>query len=288
MNQATTLFIVGALLATTAIGQAEQVEAKIDGAGIGTWTMDLDAAKKLAAEKELPILLDFSGSDWCGWCKVMEENVFTQPEWAAYATNNLIMVLIDFPTDKSLVPEKYVARNHALQTEYGVQGFPTFVVLDNDGETELGRLTAGREKTPASFQGELDMLFRNRPASTAKYAESLSPEARAEFDALNEKLAEQTVASKTAHAEIEAATQRAKELAESVEKLETELQEFRVSQLGETQQKEYNTLKAAFESKEQELSAWLATQPERSEENIAKFEALQGDLQTLAIQLETY
>ena len=89
-----------------------------EGAKVGHWTMDLDAAKKLGADKQLPILLNFTGSDWCYWCKLMEKNIFTKPEWKAYATNHLVMVLIDFPRDKSAVPEKYKERNS--QTE--VQG----------------------------------------------------------------------------------------------------------------------------------------------------------------------
>ena len=288
MNKATSLLIATALLAFTAIGWAEKVETDMDGATTGKWTMDLAAAKTLAAEKKLPILLDFSGSDWCGWCKVMEENVFTQPEWTAYATNNLIMVLVDFPSDKSRVPEKYVERNESLQTKYGVQGFPTFVVIDDDGETELGRLGSGRDKTPASFQGELEKLFRNRPASIARYAASLSPEARARFDAINAKMAKQKAANKAVKAEVADAKQRAANLEESISKSEEELQDFRVSQLSETQQKEYKELKASLESKQKELEDWIATQPERSEDNMKKFEALQGELQSLGSKLEAY
>jgi len=287
MNKSTSAWIA-ALFAFTAIGWAEKIEADIDGATAGKWTMDLDAAKTLAAEKKLPILLDFSGSDWCSWCKVMEENVFSQPEWAAYATNNLIMVLLDFPSDKSLVPEKYVARNEALQTKYGVQGFPSFIVIDDDGETELGRLGSGRDKTPATFQGELEQLFRNRPAALAKYAESLSPEARAEFDALNAKMAKQKSASKAAKAEVADATKRAADLEESISKSDEALQDFRVSQLSEAQQKDYKELKAAFESKEKELQDWLATQPDRSEENMTKFQTMQSELQALGSKLEAY
>ncbi len=288
MNKRTTLFLVSILIATTSIGHAKQVEADIDGASVGTWTMDLTAAKELAAEKKLPLLLDFSGSDWCSWCKVMEENVFTQPEWTTYATNHLVMVLIDFPRDKSLVPEKYAARNEALQMEYDVQGFPTFIVLDEDGETELGRLTAGREKTPASFQEELNVLFLDRPASIAKYAESLSDEARVEFDALNREIAEQQAASKVAKEAIVAAAQHLEEIEEAIAQLEIKVQDFRVSQLGEAQQKTYKDLKNSFENRSKELSDWLETQPEHSEENIAKFEAIQSDLQAIAAQLDTY
>lgn len=293
MNKATSLLIAGTLLASTAIGLAQKaevakVDADIDGATAGKWTMDLDAAKALAAEKKLPILLDFSGSDWCGWCKIMEESVFTKPEWADYAKDNLVMVLVDFPNDKSLVPEKYVERNSALQAEYGVQGFPTFVVLDADGKTELGRLGSGRDKTPASFRAELELLFRNTPAAIAKYVAALTPEAQTEFKAINDKIAVAQAEKKSAEATVATASQKAAELTESIGKLEEELQDFRVSQLDEATQKEFNELKDAFTAKEKELSDWLGTQPERNEENTTKFQAMQGELQAIAAKLEAY
>ncbi|MCK4565491.1 MAG: hypothetical protein KAU94_12550, partial [Verrucomicrobia bacterium] len=134
----------------------------------------------------------------------------------------------------------------------------------------------------------LQALFSNRPAAIAKYIESLSPEARAEFNALNDKMAKQKAASKAANAEIAAATERAKELTVSIGKLEEELQEFRVGQLGEAQQKEFKELKAEFESKRKELEDWIGTQPERTEENTAKFQAMQGELQAISSKLDAY
>lgn len=127
----------------------------VDGAKIGRWTMDLEAAQKRAAEKQLPLLMNFTGSDWCYWCKLMEKNVFTQPEWSAYATNHIVMVLIDFPRNKTAVPEKYKERNNVLKEQYGIRSYPTFILLKPDGITELARLKAGRDKTPAGFIKEV-------------------------------------------------------------------------------------------------------------------------------------
>jgi len=156
-------FIMGfvAVLLLTANGLFA-VEFDVDGAVPGKWTMDFEAAKGLAAEKQLPLLLHCIGSDWCYWCKLMEKNVFAKPEWSAYATNNIVMVLIDFPRDKAAVPEKYKSRNNRLKAQYGITGYPTFVLLKPDGQTELGRLKVGRNKTPERFRGELQALF-HRP-----------------------------------------------------------------------------------------------------------------------------
>lgn len=132
----------------------------VDRATVGKWTMDIDAARALAKKKRLPVLLNFTGSDWCGWCKLMDKNVFNKQEWLDYAADNLVLVFIDFPKGKGLVPQKYVARNQRLKDEYGAKGFPTYVVLDLDAETVLARLGAGQEKTPKSFIAEIASATR--------------------------------------------------------------------------------------------------------------------------------
>jgi len=145
--------------------EAAQVKGvQTEGAKVGHWTMDFDAAKELAAEKRLPLLLNFTGSDWCGWCKRMDTNVFEKAPWVEYAAENVMLVTLDFPRNKSLVPEKYVERNQALRKQFGVRGYPTYVILDSDGETKIGQLGAGRDKTPESFIAEFKAVVRfSRP-----------------------------------------------------------------------------------------------------------------------------
>jgi thiol:disulfide interchange protein len=150
-----------AVLVAGSVCAAEKPD--IDGAQPGRWTMDFDAAKRVAAEKKLPVLLNFTGSDWCGWCKLMDKEVFSKPSWTAYATNTLMLVWIDFPQDAALVPEKYVSRNSALDQAFGVEGkLPTYILLDDDGQTELGRLAAAPETTAASFIVEINKLLQRR------------------------------------------------------------------------------------------------------------------------------
>ena len=110
--------------------------------GDGVWTQDLDAAKKLAKETGHPLLLNFTGSDWCGWCMRMNEQVFSTMEWKYYAKNNLVLVTIDFPQKNSLVPANFAMRNSALQRYYKIKGYPTYILLSSDGR-ELGRLVGG-------------------------------------------------------------------------------------------------------------------------------------------------
>ncbi|HAO97267.1 MAG: hypothetical protein CMP26_11710 [Roseibacillus sp.] len=171
---------------------ADKVE--LEGASVGVWTMDFDAAVKLAGEKKLPLILNFTGSDWCGWCKLMDKNVFAEEAWKTYAKEKVLLVTLDFPQDKSVVPEKYVARNKALQEKFGVRGYPTYVVLDNDGDTKLGQLGAGREKTPSSFIEEFEGVVRMSAGAIEAYAKANPDKADAykaaiaEFQTANKEL----------------------------------------------------------------------------------------------------
>ena len=97
------------------------------------WLTDFEAAKKEAAEKKLPILVDFSGSDWCGWCIRLDKEVFAQKEFKEYAKNNFVLLLLDFPRRKE-IPAELKKQNSNLAKKYQVQGFPTVLILDKDGK----------------------------------------------------------------------------------------------------------------------------------------------------------
>lgn len=132
--------------------------AAIEGAALGQWTMDADAAFALAKKEGKPIFLNFTGSDWCGWCKLMEGRVFSQPAWKDYASRELVLVWVDSPRDKRLVPEAIVPKNAELLKKYSVMGFPTYVLLSSEGE-ELGRLGASQTATPESFVGQVEGIL---------------------------------------------------------------------------------------------------------------------------------
>ena len=117
----------------------------------GVWTQDFETAKKFAAEKNLPILLKFTGSDWCPPCMRMETNVFANAAWVQYAEKNVMLVKVDFPNDKTLVPAQYIERNDELAKKFGIRSFPSFVVLKSDGETELGMVPANGLTPPEKF-----------------------------------------------------------------------------------------------------------------------------------------
>jgi len=150
-----------------------------EGAKVGEWTMDFEAAKKLAKEKNLPILMNFTGSDWCGWCKLMDKSVFSTEAWKTYATQNVVTVYIDFPKDKKLVPEKFVDSNKELSKKFSVRGYPTYILLASDGEKQIGQLGASKTATPESF-----ILDLQKQVDVQKKIAKLPPKDKAEYDKL--------------------------------------------------------------------------------------------------------
>lgn len=96
------------------------------------WMTDFEVAKKLAGERKVPILADFSGSDWCGWCMKLDREVFSKKEFQDYAKDNMILFLADFPSQKTQT-EEVKKQNAQLQEKYGIQGFPTVLILDASG-----------------------------------------------------------------------------------------------------------------------------------------------------------
>lgn len=103
-----------------------------------TWTTGWKDAAAQATAAKRPILADFTGSDWCGWCMKLKREVFTTPEFAAWAGRSVVLLEVDFPRAKPL-PAEQQRDNQALVEKYNVEGFPTILILAADGR-EIGRL----------------------------------------------------------------------------------------------------------------------------------------------------
>ena len=97
------------------------------------WLNDFKKAQQEAKATHKLLLLDFTGSDWCGYCKRFDRDVLSQPKFKDYARNNLVLVELDFPRFKPLSPEVR-KQNIELAQQYEVVGFPTIVVLNSNGE----------------------------------------------------------------------------------------------------------------------------------------------------------
>lgn len=120
------------------------------------WMTDFDAAKAKAAAENKPLLVDFTGSDWCGWCIKLNKEVFSQQAFKDFAKENLILVELDFPRKKAQSAE-LAAQNQALAEKYAVRGFPTILILDAKGEVikQTGYRRGGAEKYIEHLQGIL-------------------------------------------------------------------------------------------------------------------------------------
>jgi len=119
------------------------------------WSTDFAKAQAQAKAEDKLLLLDFTGSDWCGWCRVLRKEVFSQPEFEEYAKKNLVLMTVDFPRAKPLSVEVR-RQNQSLAQKFEIRGFPTIVILNGDGKLIglLGYVPGG----PAAFIRELKQI----------------------------------------------------------------------------------------------------------------------------------
>ena len=119
------------------------------------WDDDYDKAVAQAKADKKMVLLDFTGSDWCGWCIKLDKEVFSKPEFKSYAKDNLVLVVVDFPQGKQQT-KKLKEQNEKLKNEHGIKGYPTIIVLNSEGKKvgQLGYMEGG----PKAFIAALDKL----------------------------------------------------------------------------------------------------------------------------------
>jgi thioredoxin-related protein len=113
-----TLFLVGAF-ATQAQGSSDSEQAKQL-----KWYTDVKEAIKVSNKEKKPLMLFFTGSDWCGWCIRLQKEVLTTPEFNKWAKESVILVELDYPR-RTAQSDEIKKQNNELQQAFGVQGFPT-------------------------------------------------------------------------------------------------------------------------------------------------------------------
>lgn len=232
----------------------------------GKATMDFDAALSYASKNKLPIMLDFTGSDWCKWCKLMQKNIFAKDAWENWSKKNLIVVTIDFPNNKSIVPDKFKARNESLKNEFAIQGFPTYVLLDYDGATELGRTGAGTEKTLESFISEVSKILNISNTYLKNFSSKLSDKDRAEYlKQLNELINLRSYIAdwKKSKAELKRD--------EALEKINTIINSYILSKMPKGELDLYLNRKKVLDSLNDEFNSWIGTNPPNTQENQDKY-----------------
>lgn len=100
------------------------------------WLTDSEEAFQLAAETQKPVLLVFSGSDWCKPCIKMDQEVFQADSFQAYADSSLILLKADFPRSrKNRLSETQMMQNETLASEWNAEGsFPKIILISPDQE----------------------------------------------------------------------------------------------------------------------------------------------------------
>jgi len=127
------LFIVCTLLISSLTLSAQENDG---------WLLDFDKAAELSMKTGKPILANFTGSDWCGWCIRLKNEVFITPTFNSWAKENVILLELDYPR-RTKQTEKIKKQNRELQQFFKVRGYPTIHVFNvgiTDGKTQITSL----------------------------------------------------------------------------------------------------------------------------------------------------
>jgi thioredoxin-related protein len=146
-----------------------QPPAKAAEAPAVTWLSDLEEGLKQAREEKKAVLVDFTGSDWCGWCIRLKKEVFDQKAFAA-VTKDFVLVELDYPQKKKQDPAVQ-AKNKAIAEKFAIEGFPTVLLLTAQGEpfAQTGYEEGGPEKYLAHLA---ELLKANTAEGRKAFAES--------------------------------------------------------------------------------------------------------------------
>ena len=124
-----------------------------------SWTSDYKKAQEEAKTSNKPVLLNFTGSDWCGYCIMLDRAILSKPEFRDYASKNFVLVEIDFPSRGGArwkaQSNDVKKQNRELADKYDVMGFPTLVILSPDGKL-IWRFEGYYPGGVAAFIAELD------------------------------------------------------------------------------------------------------------------------------------
>lgn len=124
------------------------------------WSSDFAASKAKAAESKADLLMDFTGSDWCGWCIRLDKEVFSHEAFKKGVEGKFVLVEIDSPRDKTKLSEETQAQNKELVKTYGVRGYPTILLCDAEGKPYAK--TGYRQGGPEAYVENLDELRASR------------------------------------------------------------------------------------------------------------------------------
>lgn len=136
------------------------------------WLSDFAKAKSQAVGEKKPILMDFTGSDWCTWCIRLRKEVFDTDTFKKAAPQNFVLLELDYPQEESKVPAAIRDQNAKLQQQYAIQGYPTILLADAEG---LPFARTGYQKGgPEEYLKHLDELRGNLAKRDAAFQKALA------------------------------------------------------------------------------------------------------------------
>ncbi|MCF7975635.1 MAG: thioredoxin family protein [Phycisphaerae bacterium] len=137
------------------------------------WMDNFEQAKAKAASEDKDLLVDFTGSDWCGWCIRLSDEVFQKDIFKTQAPKEFVLVALDYPRDKSLVSEETAKQNSKLKDDYGIRGYPTIYLMDESGRpyAQTGYQAGGAE-TYLAHLAELKKKHQERDLAFAAAKEA--------------------------------------------------------------------------------------------------------------------
>jgi len=138
---------------------AGEVQQAVEGYVNGEWITSWDDALRYATALNRPVLVNFTGSDWCGWCIRLRNEVFSQQDFIDYASANLVLLTLDFP--RSLPQsDELKAQNRSLQERFRIEGYPSIILVNSQG-AEINR-TGYQQGGAAAYVAHLrQLLARN-------------------------------------------------------------------------------------------------------------------------------
>ena len=137
------------------------------------WLTNIDKGIGQAKDQKKLVLVEFTGSDWCPPCKALKKNVFNTDKFKGYAKENLVLVELDFPRDKSKITEKQLAYNREQSKKFGVSGYPTVLLFNAEGKELMKKVGFGRGVTVESYiksisdaASKAGLKIKNHPGET--------------------------------------------------------------------------------------------------------------------------
>ena len=137
------------------------------------WNTDMNKAIQISQQTGKPLMLFFTGSDWCGWCKRLVKEVYKTPEFNKWAKKNVVLVEIDFPR-RTKLSEELTKQNRELQQMFGVRGYPTIWFISpkkgSDGKVNLNVIDQGEGFGENDTAKIFKRFYSNRPGKFGEHS----------------------------------------------------------------------------------------------------------------------